>query len=106
MSCPTPEEIQTLLAPGEPRDPARASAVIAHVRECPRCREALTDEIGTKLAPVTPGAPGKKKRKGPSNAFIFLVGLGIGLVVFGRLGARRLTSRPRGDGAAVISSSR
>jgi len=105
VSCPTPEEIQTLLAPGEPRDPARASAVIAHVRECPRCREALTDEIGTKLAPVTQNAA-RQKRKGPSNAFIFLVGLGIGLFVFGRLGARRLASPRHGDGAAVISSSR
>ncbi|MBI3723013.1 hypothetical protein HY251_03520 [bacterium] len=102
MSCPSSQELKDLLAPGEPKDPARASAVIAHVRECPHCREALQEDIASLLPSPVAG----KKKKGPSNVVVGLVGLGLGLLVFSRVGMRSLV-RPRGDGgAAVVSSSR
>src|SRR5581483_12334648 len=92
MGCPSPAELESFFDPGAPRDPARAHALLAHVRECPRCHEALRDDLAARLpagAPARPEAPRSRGRSGPRPALVVLAGVGLAFLVSSRTVARR-----------------
>jgi hypothetical protein len=99
VSCPTREELDALLAPGVPSDPIRASAVLAHTRECERCRELLRSDAAEA---ARPRSSSDKRRYRPNLTLVALAVTGLALVTLSRACGRI----PRAGVAPVSSSSR
>jgi hypothetical protein len=81
VSCPDRAELDALFE----ADAARASALLAHVRECPRCTEALADATRGERGPEPRGD--RRRQRGPRPAIVGLVAVGVALMFLSRLPA-------------------
>lgn len=95
MGCPSAAELDGLF---DAADPARAARLLAHVRECARCTEALSArdarEPSTSMPPLSP------RRKRPRPALIFIAAVGLALIGLSRaIGRRHFT-----NGVAPLTS--
>lgn len=99
MSCPTADELDSLLAPGVPADPARATAVLAHTRECPRCRERLAADSPE---PSRPTGSRERAARRPRLSIVAIGATGLALVAASRTCGRRTETR----GTAPVTSAR